>query len=303
MSKAVADQRFVYSVNWVSIVWILGFHVGALLAFVPAFFTWQAVAVALFLHWLTISVGISMTYHRLLTHRSFAVRPRWLEYPMTVIASCAAQGDAIGMVSDHRRHHAHTDEDFDTHSPTRGLLRAHFTWWMVKEERELHTPSYYMRWAPDLYKDPVHRLLSRYHWAFPVLLCAGLYAVGGMPWLVWGGFVRTVLGIHTAWSVNSAGHTWGYRNYATKDRSRNNWWVALLTYGEGWHNNHHAVQTAAQIGERWWEIDPTFEAIRLLQALGLAQRIRPRGVGRSHLAPAGVAVGPTDESPVVEASA
>jgi stearoyl-CoA desaturase (delta-9 desaturase) len=269
------------SIGWVPIAWILGFHVAALLAFVPRFFTWQALAVCLVLHWLTTSVGISMTYHRMLSHRSFTLKPKWLEYVLTAFASCAAQGDALGMVSDHRRHHAHTDQDFDTHSPNKGFFHAHFFWWWVKEERELHNAAYYKRWAPDLYKDPVHRWLSKYHWVFPVLLCVALYAIGGMPWLVWGGFVRTVLCIHTTWSVNSVAHTWGYRNYETKDLSRNSWWVALLTHGEGWHNNHHAAQNSARIGEKWWELDTTYAIIAVMKFLGLAQQVRSREGSRT----------------------
>ena len=275
MSEAGIVRRPM-SVSWVPIVWIMTFHVFALLAFLPRYFTWQALGVCVFLHWLTTSVGISMTYHRLLSHHSFVVKPKWVEYLLTIIATCAAQGDAIGMVSDHRRHHAHTDLDFDTHSPTKGFLRAHFFWWWIKDDRELHVPSYYKRWAPDLWKDPIHRFLSRYHWVFPVGLCAVLYAVGGMPWLIWGGFVRTVLVIHTAWSVNSVSHTWGYRNYETQDLSRNTWWVAIITYGEGWHNNHHAAANSAKIGEKWWEIDTTYALIHLMKFLGLAHKVRPR---------------------------
>ncbi len=280
MTEAVVDVRRKTRVGWVPILWIMGFHVGALLAFVPGYFTWQALAVCVFLHWLTTSVGISLTYHRLLSHRSFVVKPKWLEYALTALASCAAQGDALGMVSDHRRHHAHTDEDFDTHSPNKGFLRAHFFWWWVKEDREYHDATYYKRWAPDLFKDPVHRWLSTYHWVFPVGLCVALYAVGGMPWLVWGGFVRTVVCIHTTWAVNSVAHTWGYRNFDTDDLSRNSWWVAILTYGEGWHNNHHAVQTSAKIGDRWWEVDPTYALIAAMRGLGLAHQVRARDGSR-----------------------
>ena len=99
-----------------------------------------------------------------------------------------------------------------------------------------------------------------------------LYAVGGMSWLIWGGFVRTSFVLHSTWLVNSATHVWGYRRYETRDTSTNLWWVALLTYGEGWHNNHHAFQTSARHGLRWWEVDTTYLAIRVLSAIGLAHR-------------------------------
>jgi fatty-acid desaturase len=106
------------------------------------------------------------------------------------------------------------------------------------------------------------------------LMFAGLYAVGGLPWLVWGGFVRSVLVLHTTWLVNSATHVWGYRTYATRDDSTNLWWVALLTFGEGWHNNHHAFPTSARQGLEWWELDLTYAVIRVLSALGLAHSVK-----------------------------
>ena len=134
---------------------------------------------------------------------------------------------------------------------------------------------------------PVHRWLDSYAIVFPVLLFVGLYAFGGMSWLIWAGFVRTVFVLHTTWLVNSATHVWGYRTYQTRDDSTNLWWVALLTYGEGWHNNHHAFQTSSRHGFRWWEVDMTYLAIRALSAVGLAQSLKihkltpARGGGRS----------------------
>ena len=262
-------------IRWVPWLWVLSFHVGALLAFVPAFFSWQAILVGLGLHWLTTSVGISMTYHRLLTHRTYAVRPKPLEYLLTIIGSCAAQGGAIGMVADHRRHHAFTEQEHDTHSPVeKGLYWAHWKWWIYKNEFHSHTREYLQHWAPDLMKDPVHRVLNEIHFLFPVALLVALYAIGGMPYLVWAGFVRAVACIHSSWSVNSIGHSFGYRNFETRDESKNNWFIALITYGEGWHNNHHAAPTAAKIGMRWWEIDLTFEAIRMMKFVGLAYNVK-----------------------------
>jgi stearoyl-CoA desaturase (delta-9 desaturase) len=115
----------------------------------------------------------------------------------------------------------------------------------------------------------------------PLMSAALMYAIGGMPWLVWGFFVRTVFVLHTTWLVNSATHIWGYRTHATRDKSTNLWWVAALTYGEGWHNNHHAFQTSARHGLRWWEVDMTYMAIRALEICGLATSVKvpkaPRG--------------------------
>jgi fatty-acid desaturase len=261
-------------IAWAPLIWIGALHVGALLAFVPAYFTWQALGVCLILHWLTGGIGICMTYHRLLTHRSFATRPKALEYVLTAIGCCASEGGPIGWVADHRRHHAHSDEEDDVHSPNRGFGWAHMFWWMTPDITSIHTPEYYQRWAPDLYKDPVLRALDRYFILFPILMGVGLYAIGGMPWLVWGGFVRSIFVLHTTWLVNSATHIWGYRTHETRDHSTNLWWVALLTYGEGWHNNHHAFQTSARHGLRWWEVDPTYMAIRFMSYFGLTYAIK-----------------------------
>src|SRR4051812_1427547 len=215
-----------------------------------------------------------MTYHRLLTHRSFATRPRWLEYALTAIGCCASEGGPIGWVADHRRHHAHSDDEDDAHSPNRGFGWAHMFWWMTPDITADHTPEYLERWAPDLMKDPVLVWFDKYPLLFPIALGVGLLAVGGMPWLVWGCFVRTIFVLHTTWLVNSATHVWGYRTHATRDNSTNLWWVALLTYGEGWHNNHHAHQTSARHGHRWWELDMTFIAIRLMSLCGLAYAVK-----------------------------
>ena len=135
-------------------------------------------------------------------------------------------------------------------------------------------PEYYKKWAPICTRIPSTAGSTVITSCFPILLFVGLYAFGGMRWLVWGGFVRTVFVLHTTWLVNSATHVWGYRTHETRDTSTNLWWVALLAYGEGWHNNHHAFQTSARHGLRWWEVDMTYLAIRILSALGLAHSVK-----------------------------
>jgi stearoyl-CoA desaturase (delta-9 desaturase) len=177
-------------------------------------------------------------------------------------------------VSDHRRHHAHSDDEDDVHSPNRGFGWAHMLLWMTPDVISLHSPEYFAKWAPDLTKDRVLVFLNKIHIVFPILSFALLYAIGGMPWLVWGGFVRTIAVLHTTWLVNSATHVWGYRTHQTRDSSTNNWWVGLLAYGEGWHNNHHAFQTSARHGMRWWEVDMTYWTIRLMSLFGLAYNIK-----------------------------
>ncbi len=192
----------------------------------PAYFSWSALGVCFLLHWVTGGLGITLTYHRLLTHRSFAPRPRWLEYVLTAIGCAASEGGPIGWVADHRRHHAFSDQEGDVHSPDRGFGWAHMIWWMTPDITSRHTPEYLKKWAPDLYKDPVHRWLEKYFIIFPILSAVALYAIGGMPWLVWGFFVRSIFVLHTTWLVNSATHIWGYRSHETRDHSTNLWWVA-----------------------------------------------------------------------------
>ena len=275
MSTITATPTESRGIAWVPLIFIGGIHLGALLAFNPAFFTWKALLLGVILHWLTGGIGICFTFHRLLTHRSFALRPRWLDYALTMLGCCAVEGGAIGWVSDHRRHHAFSDEpQLDTHSPRRGFSWAHMVWWMVPDAGTQHSEEYLERWAPDLYRDPVHRFLDKWNIIFPIGLHVALYAIGGWPFLVWGGFVRTVAVQHATWFVNSATHLWGYRTYNTRDDSTNLWWVAILTYGEGWHNNHHAFQTSARHGLRWWEVDMTYMAVRFLSFLGLAYNIK-----------------------------
>lgn len=285
MTTSTATLQPHTRIAWASVIWIGALHLGALLAFYPGFFSWSGLALCLFLHWLTGGIGICLTYHRLLTHRSFALRPRWLEYLLTIIGTLASEGGAIGWVADHRRHHAHSDEEDDAHTPLRGFFWAHMYWWMKVEDGSNHEPEYLKRWAPDLYADPVHRWLERYHIIFPIALFVGLYLVGGMSWLVWGGFLRSILVLHSTWLVNSASHVWGYRSHLTRDRSTNLWWVAILTYGEGWHNNHHAYQTSARHGLRWWEVDMTYLAIEAMRLCRIAYNIRLPKI-RAHAAPA-----------------
>lgn len=262
------------SISWGPVIWIAGLHVGALLAFIPDYFSWTALALCVVLHWLTGGVGICLTYHRLLTHRSFQTRPKFLEYFLTAIGCAAAEGGPIGWVADHRRHHAYSDEEGDTHSPNRGFGWAHMFWWMTPDINSHHTPEYLKRWTPDLMKDPILVWMDKYHLVFPVAFGFLLYLIGGMPFLVWGCFVRSVTVLHATWLVNSATHIWGYRNFETRDRSTNLWWVAILTYGEGWHNNHHAFQTSARHGLRWWEVDVTYLTIRGMELCGLAYNVK-----------------------------
>ncbi len=268
------------NIAWGPIIWMAFLHTGALLAFVPGFFTWSGLVICLVLHWLTGGIGICMTYHRLLTHSSFKVHPGWLKYVLTAIGCCASEGGPIGWVADHRKHHAYSDEPDDVHTPKVSFGWAHMFWWMTPDVTCDHTPEYYKRWAPDLYKDRGLRFIDNTHLVYPLALGASLYFAGqyyggiGLSWVVWGFFARTVLVLHSTWLVNSATHVWGYRTHETRDDSRNLWWVAIVTYGEGWHNNHHAFQTSAAHGLDWWEIDTTYIAIKLMSYVGLASDVK-----------------------------
>jgi|SRR5580658_2338946 fatty-acid desaturase len=251
---------------------LLALHLGALAAFVPQFFTWSALGIGIGLYYLTGGIGISLGFHRILTHRSLRC-PRWLEYGLAICGTLALQGGPIEWVATHRAHHAHTDREGDPHDVHRGLPWAHVAWLYLKNDAR-PTPTEQRRLAPDLVRQPFYRFLDRTYLLWQVALAAGLFAVGGWPWVVWGIFVRLVVTYHITWLVNSAAHHTGYRSYRTGDESRNNWWVALLTWGEGWHNNHHAFPFSARHGLRWFELDTTWFAIRILKVLKLARDVR-----------------------------
>ena len=261
------------SIKWDIAGGIAVIHLGAL--FAPFTFTWSAFAVFIGLQLVT-GLGITLCYHRLLAHRSFQV-PRWLEYLLTICGALALQGGPIKWVATHRVHHAFSDRPQDPHTPTRGFWWAHMLWLFARDPA-LDDPATCNRYAPDLARDPGHRLIERAHVWLTFAMGALLLAAGGLPWLVWGLFLRTMFVYHGTWLVNSAAHLWGYQTYDTNEGSRNNWWVALVSYGEGWHNNHHAYLHSAAHGLRWWEFDVTYAAIRFLGWLRLANRIRmPQG--------------------------
>lgn len=257
-------------IKWSVFLFIGGAHVASLAAFFT--FSWQALLLCLALHWITGGIGITLGFHRLLTHRSFKVwKP--LEYLLAIIGSLACQSGPIAWVAAHRLHHAKSDQDGDPHSPLNGFFWAHMGW-CLHDDKVLDHFKEYSRLVPDMARDPIHVFLDRVHILWTVLLAAGLYAWGGWPFVVWGIFVRLVLVYHCTWFVNSAAHVWGYRTYKISDRSTNLWWVALLTYGEGWHNNHHAFQYSARHGLKFWEIDTTYWMILILKGLGLANAVK-----------------------------
>lgn len=250
---------------------LLVIHAVALGVFLPVFFSWSGVAVAVALYVVT-ALGITLGFHRLLTHRSLAV-PKPLEYALAVLGSLALQGGPIEWVAQHRKHHAHTDRPGDPHNARRGMKWAHCDW-LFRTNVDRLTPEMRARWTPDLVKDPFYRVLEKYNVLLQVVVGVALYAAGGWSWVIWGLFARLVFVYHSTWMVNSAAHDSGYKTYRTNDLSTNNWFVALVTFGEGWHNNHHAFPSSARHGLRWFELDPTYWAIRALAACGLARNVK-----------------------------
>jgi stearoyl-CoA desaturase (delta-9 desaturase) len=280
-------------VNWITMTTVVLFHAGALAAFF--FFSWQRLAVMAVLYVLAINVGIGMCYHRLLTHRGYHT-PKWVEYIMSIFATMSLEGGPIFWVATHRVHHQLSDQEGDPHTPREGAWWAHTGWLLFGEALHAQTEAL-GRYSPDLRRDKFHVWLSKYHW-LPISLSGVLLLVGGWYWggslvsgigmLLWGGLLRVTLGLHATWLVNSATHLWGKRRFETRDDSRNSWWVALLTGGEGWHNNHHAHPVSARHGLRWYEIDPNFYGIWILSKLGLARKIQIAKYDRDNPKPAGL---------------
>ncbi|MCA6523041.1 MAG: acyl-CoA desaturase [Pseudanabaena sp.] len=256
--------------SWVSVGFFTIVHALALLA--PWFFSWSALGITILLHWFLGSIGICLGYHRLLSHRSFQV-PKWLEYVIALIGAAALQGGPIFWIAGHRLHHAHTeDEEKDPYSARKGFWWSHMLW-ILYPKSDFFDADKYFRYAPDLARDPFYLWLDKYFLLLQIPVGVGLYLLGGWAYVIWGMCVRSVFLWHSTWFINSVTHMWGYRTFETNDNSRNLWWAAIATYGEGWHNNHHAYPNVAKAGWRWWEIDVTWWAIQVLRVLGLATKV------------------------------
>jgi stearoyl-CoA desaturase (delta-9 desaturase) len=232
-----------------------------------------------------IGLGVTIGYHRLLTHRSFSTAPP-LEYLFAILGSMSVQGSVMDWVADHRKHHAHTDQEGDPHSPhvghghgLRGLVHAHMGWLFTEQGQ-----ADWKKYAKDLYEDPNMRRIGRWfpYWA---LLGLAIPAVAGgllhgswegaLRGLVWGGLVRVFFLHHVTWSINSVCHYFGRRRFAVEDRSTNVAWLALPSLGEAWHHNHHAFPRSAQHGMRRWEaaMDPSAWVIAAMEKAGLAKNV------------------------------
>jgi stearoyl-CoA desaturase (delta-9 desaturase) len=279
-----------YRIRWSYAGSILVLHVLALLAFVPALFTWTGFAAMLAGCYVFGTLGVNLCFHRLLTHRSFRCSKR-TEYFLALLGVCCLQEGPGRWTAIHRKHHQESDERPDPHSPLVNFLWGHVGW-LITENRATDTFHMYQRYARDLLSQPFYLNLERrlnWLWVYAahVVIFAALglgigWAVEGdwkgaglfaASFVLWGVVVRTVVVWHITWSVNSLSHLWGYKSHNTGENSRNNWFVALISNGEGWHNNHHADQRSAAHGHKWWELDVTYLTIRAMEVVGLASHV------------------------------
>jgi fatty-acid desaturase len=273
LSTLRAAVRSVYTldnVNRVTAGFMVAFHVLAVAAF--WFFSWPNLVVALVLHWMAVGFGISLGYHRLHTHRGFKTSKAF-EYFLAICGTLTLEGGPIFWVATHRQHHQLSDHEGDPHSPRDGGFWAHMGWILFGDTHHNNT-ELMSKYAPDLARDPFYRWLNSYHWVPLTTVGVILLAVGGWSMVLWGIFLRCVVGLHGTWLVNSATHMWGTRRFETRDDSRNSWWVALLTFGEGWHNNHHAHPVSARHGLAWYEFDISWITLKLFNAVGLVSDLK-----------------------------
>ena len=251
-------------------------HVLATVALLPRFWSWQGLVAFAVLYWMTV-LGVTLGLHRLVAHRSFEV-PGWLERVLVVMGTLACQSGPIDWVALHRHHHRFSDQPNDHHDAGRGL------WWSHSELMLHDIPALKEkhRYAGDLLSDRFYVWLDRWFLVLQIPLGLALYWYGeaagvhggGVGLVLWAIPLRLAVVYHVTWLVNSATHAFGYRNFNSPDLSRNCWWVAVLSFGEGWHNNHHAYPDSARHGLRWFEFDITWMHIRLLRRLGLTRKVR-----------------------------
>jgi stearoyl-CoA desaturase (delta-9 desaturase) len=280
---------------WEYVIPVIVFHLIIPFAFFSYFFSWWGVLFLPIGNYLFTSLGIGAGYHRLLTHQGFEC-PKWFEYTLATLGVCSFQDSPARWVLVHRVHHQHSDHQPDPHTPRVSAFWAHMGWLFV-DNRELSSASAYDRYAKDIIRDRYYFWLQRnLNWVLVFVahgvaigllgLIVGYLFTGtlagtlqtGAQYLMWGVVMRTIFTWHVTWGINSAAHIWGYRNYETREDSQNNWLFAILTNGEGWHNNHHADPRSAQHGHRWWEVDVTYISLKVFEMMGLVKNI----VGPNH---------------------
>ena len=289
-AQTASSSRDPMAVDWLRVSPFLALH----LSCIGVFWTgWSPVVVAVAAALYVVRMfAITGFYHRYFSHRSFKTS-RTMQLVFAIVGASAAQRGPLWWAAHHREHHADPDGERDPHSPSRrGFLWSHMLWFLTPDAFRLRSER-----VRDLLRFPELRLLDRYDILVPLLLAAGLFLLGHYleiahpalstgPWqmLVWGFCISTVALFHGTVTINSLCHMWGSRRYATRDNSRNNALLSLLTLGEGWHNNHHFYPAATRQGHRWWEFDPTFYGLWLLARLGLIRDLKPVPDGLSHSA-------------------
>ena len=270
MRLSERDRTFEHPVRFLTTFFMVIFHLGAIAALF--FFTWKALALSIVLLWVACGLGVGLGYHRLLTHRGFKTY-KWMEYFLTICATLSLEGGPFFWVGVHRVHHQNTDKEGDPHSPRDGGFWAHMGWILSGRIMHNHSPEL-LPYVPDLRKDKFHAWISKWHWVPITVLGLIILAVGGLPLVLWCIFLRTVVGLHSTWLVNSATHMWGSRRFLTNDTSKNSFWVAILSFGEGWHNNHHAFPQVARHGLTWYEIDVNWYVISVLRMMRMVWDVK-----------------------------
>lgn len=265
MTIATSERR---PLAWGIISYMASIHLIALLAFFPSNFSWGAVGVAFALYCIT-EWGITVGFHRLATHRSFEA-PKVVEYFFIFLGTLACQGGPFEWVGLHRVHHKYSDNEPDPHDSNQGFWWSHMGWMLFENPADEMAKSY----IKDIENDSFYQFCQKFMVPIQVALGLILFFSGGWSFVIWGIFARLVVVFHCTWLVNSATHKFGYQSHESNDNSRNCWWVAALTFGEGWHNNHHAYQYSARHGLAWWEIDITWMIIKTLETFGLAKNIK-----------------------------
>jgi stearoyl-CoA desaturase (delta-9 desaturase) len=255
--------------NWHTIFFVAAFHILAVMALFSL--TWGGLAAAFVCWWIASSWGVGIGYHRLLTHRGFTTS-KWFTRLLATFGTLGVQSGPITWVTTHRIHHAFTETEKDPHSPLNGAYWAHIGW-IFRGTAQAHTDATLQRYSPDLMRDPYLVFINKYYYLTTIAVSGVLFLIGGWPMVLTAIFLRTVISWHFTWMVNSVTHIWGSRRFETRDDSRNNALVAAVTFGEGWHNNHHAFPRSARHGLTWAEFDVNWVQIILMEKLGLIDNV------------------------------
>jgi len=273
-ANVATDDEEANAIDWLRVLPFIAMHL-ACIAVIWVGFSWFAFWVAAGLYIIRM-FAITGFYHRYFSHKAFRTS-RAMQFVFAAVGAASVQRGPLWWAAHHRHHHRHADTELDMHSPRHGFFRSHMGWFLTKRGFATNMAN-----IPDLAKFPELRYLDRYDVVIPFLLALGLYAVGawlktaapqlhtsGPQLLVWGFFVSTIVLFHATVTINSLAHRWGTRRYKTNDDSRNNLFLAIITFGEGWHNNHHHFPGSASQGFKWWELDMTYLALKTMSMFGL----------------------------------